>query len=129
MYDFCSSEEVVAKCIICEKELCTNCLVKCDLQDKEVCIRTTGEDIVIYRCPATFCATCARENLIFQCKKCELVFYKTCISNEWAKPCPTCKDHLCGFCFEDYMKSCTDFFDKKKELDKLYKLIQGDKEA
>ncbi|MHA1651450.1 MAG: hypothetical protein ACTSYB_14770 [Candidatus Helarchaeota archaeon] len=124
--DICGADEVSAKCIVCEKNLCSSCVHNCDLQGKDVCVQKAG-DFVIYRCPGTHCPTCAIESLIFTCKDCGIKFCRTVI-DEWAKPCPTCKDYICGFCYEEHIKTCTDYYDKEEALSKLYKLIEGDKE-
>jgi hypothetical protein len=121
----CGSPNITGKCIICEKDLCDNCMINCDLQKKDVCIQRIG-DYIVWRCPGTLCPTDAKEWLIFTCKDCQIKFCKTVIG-DWAKPCPTCKDHICGDCYDQHIKTCTTFYDKEEALDKLYKLIQGDK--
>ena len=121
----CDAEEATAKCIVCEIELCAECVVVCKLSETDVCDQKAG-DFVLYHCPGTYCKTHGKEALIFACKDCKTVFCKTPIDN-WAKVCPTCKDYICGNCYESHSKGCTELFDKEQALDKLFKLIEGDK--
>ncbi|NVM55429.1 MAG: hypothetical protein HWN66_17110 [Candidatus Helarchaeota archaeon] len=121
----CSSAAVVGKCIICEIDLCPSCTISCDLKDTEACTQKAG-DMVIYRCPGTYCITHAREALIFTCKDCKITFCKTSIDS-WIKACPTCKDYICGNCYTSHTIDCADFYDREESLNELFKLIEGDK--
>lgn len=121
----CGADDSPVKCIQCEKILCTSCVINCDLQGKDICVQKAG-NFIIYRCPGTNCPTCAKEAMIFKCKGCGIRFCRAVI-DIWSKPCPTCKDYICGFCYERHIKTCTDFYDKEEALGKLYKLIEGEK--
>ncbi len=121
----CNSNEAIAKCILCEKELCESCTKACSLKDKDICIQKAGE-FIIYQCPATYCPSCGFEALIFTCKSCGIKFCKSVIDN-WSKACPTCKDYICGYCYEEHIRDCEDYYDMEDALDKLYKLVEGDK--
>ena len=121
----CGSSDSPEKCILCEKDLCSFCVVRCDPRVKNNCVSKAGE-FIIWQCSGTLCPTCAEDALIFTCKGCQVKFCRTVIGT-WAKQCPNCKDYICGDCYENHIKTCTDFYDKEIALDKLYKLIEGDK--
>ena len=123
--EICGSEEASSVCIMCEKKLCEACIIRCDVHDKDICIWRAG-DIIIHRCSGIHCPTHAIENLIFTCKGCGIKFCKTPIG-EWCQSCPSCKDYICGNCYNEHIKTCTEFYDKEEALDKLYNLIEGDK--
>ncbi|MHA1265266.1 MAG: hypothetical protein ACTSRS_08550 [Candidatus Helarchaeota archaeon] len=121
----CGSDEITAKCIICEQDLCNSCVITCQQRGTGACDQKAGT-IVVYQCPGTFCPKHAKEQMIFTCKDCGVQFCRTAI-DIWAKACPTCKDYICGNCYETHIKSCTDVFDKEAALNKLYHMIEGDK--
>ncbi|MDD1778818.1 MAG: hypothetical protein LUQ65_11705 [Candidatus Helarchaeota archaeon] len=123
----CGSVETAAKCIVCGKELCSACVVLCGLKDKDICVQKAGS-IIVFRCPSTYCEKCGREALIFKCKDCGIVFCKSAL-DLWAKPCKTCKDYICGFCYETHVATCKSYYDKEEALDKLFKLVQGKKKS
>ncbi|NVM27275.1 MAG: hypothetical protein HWN65_00425 [Candidatus Helarchaeota archaeon] len=121
----CGTEKTTAKCIICEIELCAECVVNCKLSSLDVCDQKAGK-VVIYHCLGTFCKIHAKGELNFTCKGCKTVFCKTAIY-DWAKACPTCMDYICGNCYKSHVESCTDFYDKETALEKVFKLVEGDK--
>jgi hypothetical protein len=121
----CGSEEAGARCIVCGKQLCTSCVSNCGLKGKDICVQKAG-NTVLFRCPATYCAQCGKEALIFKCKDCGITFCKSAL-DVWAKPCPTCKDYICGYCYESHITTCNSYYDKEEALDKLFKLVQGKK--
>ena len=123
----CGSEAAVAKCIICEQELCMECIVNCGLKDKDICVQKAGS-FIVFRCPGTFCSEHGKDLLIFRCKDCGITFCKSVLGN-WVKPCKTCKDHICGTCYETHIGVCTSYYDKEEALDKLFKLVQGNKKS
>jgi len=121
----CGAEETVAQCIVCDKELCDVCVVNCGLKDKGICVQKAG-NFIIFSCPGTYCSECGRETLIFICKDCGITFCKS-VLDSWAKPCPSCKDYICGYCFETHITTCETYYDKEEALDRLFKLIQSNK--
>lgn len=122
----CGAAQTVAKCIICEREVCSSCVVYCPQRDSDICDQKAGS-ITIYHCPGTYCPPHAKEELIFTCKDCHTQFCRSPINN-WAKACPVCKDYICGNCYQTHIKNCTDYYDKEEALEKLYKLIEGEKQ-
>lgn len=121
----CGSSDPIAKCIICDKDLCAACVIDCDLKDREICVQKAG-NVVIFSCPATYCSEDGKEALIFKCKDCEITFCKS-VLDTWVKPCPSCKDYICGNCYETHIMTCTTYYDKEEALDRLFKIIQGGK--